>query len=143
MPPRKKTTWLLVGDGSSAQLYSVHAVPMRVTKVPSGAIKASRKAIRGPEHRAETRHIAHNTSGRAVQQRHENVFVEQVAATLDAAAVAGNFDQVIVVLPPKALAHFRKIIGAEASKRIKQEIRSEWTHLSMPDIEKRLAARLP
>ncbi len=143
MPPKKKTTWLLVGDGARAQLFSVHAVPLRITKVPAGAIKVTRKAIRGPEHMGEARHIAHNTSGRAIHQRHENVFVEQVAARLDTAAVAGKFDEIIVVLPPKALAHFRKIVGAATQKKIKQQIRGEWTLLDMPVIEKRLAARLP
>src|SRR5688572_4697382 len=119
MPPKKKTTWLLVGDGASAQLFSVHAVPLRITKVSAGAIKATRKAVRGPAHKAEARHIAHNTSGRAIHQRRENVFVEQVAARLDTAAAVGKFDEIIVVLPPKALAHFRKIVGTATRKKIK------------------------
>src|SRR5689334_18855289 len=100
MPPKRKITWLLVGDGSSAQLYSVHAVPLRITKVPAGGIKATRKITRGPEHKAETRHVAHITSSRAIHKRHENVFVEKVAAKVDAAAAVGRFDDIIVVLPP-------------------------------------------
>jgi protein required for attachment to host cells len=143
MPPRKKTTWLLVGDGISAQFYDVHAIPLRVKKVRAGTLTATPKLVQGPEHKPATRHIAHNVRGRAEVQRHENVFIERVAAKLEAAAAARKFDDVIVVLPPKALAHFRKVAGSATQKKIKQQIRSEWTHLATPDLEKNLAKRLP
>ena len=141
--PAKMTTWLLVGDGATAQFYAIHAIPLRLTKVPDGALKATWQTTHGPEHAAESLHIAHVASGHGVHQRHENTFLEHVAATLEAAAETGKFNHLIVVLPPKALAHFRKIAGAATRAKIKQEIDSEWTHLAIPDIEKHLAARLP
>jgi len=143
MPPKKKTNWLLVGDAAKAQLYSISAIPLRLRKVPAGAFRTTRKATRGPEHRAETTRIAHVGNGHGQHQRREGVFVERVAAAIDAASSDGAFDSIIVVLPPKALAHFRKIVSPAVRKKIKQEIRSEWTHLTMPDIEKHLTARLP
>jgi protein required for attachment to host cells len=138
----KRTTWLLVGDGSTAQLYSVNAVPLRITKVQA-ALKATRRTTHGPEHHRQPRHVTHVGNQQGDHQRHEDVFVERIAAALEDAATADKFDQLIVVLPPKALAHFRKIVGSATQKRIKQEIRSEWTRLAKPDIEKHLAARLP
>jgi len=143
MAPKKKTTWLLVGDAAKAQLYSISAVPLRLSKVPAGGFRSTRKTTRGPEHRPETTRIAHVRNGHGQHQRRESVFVERVAAAVDAAASDGAFDSLVVVLPPKALAHFRKIASPGVRKKIKQEIRSEWTHLTMPDIEKHLAARLP
>jgi protein required for attachment to host cells len=143
MPPKAKITWLLIGDGARAQLYAVRAIPLRVTKLRSGALTATAKITRRPEHRPETLHTPHNTSGRAVEQRHENVFIEHVAAKVEAAAMARKFDDIIVVLPPKALAHFRKVAGSTTQKKIKKQIRSEWVHLATPDIEKNLAKRLP
>ena len=143
MPFKKKTTWLLIGDGVGAQLYTVHALPFRITKVAGGLIKATPKNSRWPEHRPDTRHTATSTRGSAVAQRHENVFVEHVAAKVEAAAASKRFDDIIVVLPPKALAHFRKAVGPLTQKKIKQQIRSEWTQLAKPDIEKHLAKRLP
>jgi len=143
MAPKKKTTWLLVGDAAKAQLYSISAIPLRLKKVPSGGFKSTRKTTHGPEHKAESRHIAHVANGRGIHQRHEDVFVERVAEALNAAGGEGEFDDLIVVLPPKALAHFRKVVSPAVQKRIKQEIRSEWTHLTIPAIEKHLAARLP
>jgi protein required for attachment to host cells len=141
--PAKTTTWLFVGDGAQAQFYAVHAIPLKLTKVRGGALKATRKRTRGPEHKPDSRHIAGIASGHGDHQRHENTFLENVATTLDTAAAAQKFDHLIVVLPPKALAHFRKILGAETRKKIKLEISSEWTHLNVKDIEKHLAVRLP
>jgi len=143
MAPKKKISWLLVGDAAKAQLYSISAIPLRLKKVPAGTFKSTRKMTHGPEHQPVSRHIAQAGKGQGVHQRHEDVFVERVAAAVDAAVGAGAFDDLIVVLPPKALAHFRKIVSPAVQKRIKQQIRSEWTHLTIPDIEKHLSARLP
>lgn len=143
MAPKRKTTWLLVGDAARAQLYSISAIPLRLKKVQSGAFKSSRKTTHGPDHNSETRHIAHAGNGHGDHQRHEDVFIEHVAAALTKTADAGRFDELIVALPPKALAHFRKVVAPIVRKKIKQEIPSEWTHLTMPAMAKHLSARLP
>lgn len=143
MSNTSKTTWLAVGDGGTAQFYSIHAIPLRLTRVPAGALKAGRNMTHGAEHRPQAQHATHVAAGHGDQQRHENVFVEHIAEALDAAAQDGEFDDVIVVLPPKALAHFRKIAGPNVQKRIKKEINGDWTHLGMPDLERNLAAELP
>lgn len=143
MSIHSKTTWLVVGDGAAAQFYAINAVPLRLTKVPSGTMKATHKTTRGPDHGSAAHKVTHTGNHHGDHQRHENVFVEQIAHTLAAAARDGEFDEIIVVLPPKALAHFRDIAGAEVKKRIKREIRGDWTHLTLPDLEKHLAAELP
>lgn len=136
-------TWLLVGDAAKAQFYSISAVPLRVKKVPSGTLKSTRKTTHGPEHQPDSLHSAQTSNGRGAHQRHEDVFVEHIAAAVDTAAREHEFDDLIVVLPPKALAHFRKVVTPEVEKKIKQEIHSDWTHLTIPAIEKHLATRLP
>lgn len=143
MAPKKKTTWLLVGDAAKAQLYAVSAIPLRLKKVASGALKSSRKTTHGPDHHSAARHIAHTGNGHGIHQRHEDVFIERVAEALDTAAGDQKYDDLIVVLPPKALAHFRKVVSPAVQKKIRHEIRSEWTHLTVPSIAKHLSARLP
>lgn len=143
MSIKLNTTWLIVGDGATAQFYAVHAIPLRLTKVPAGALKATRKILHGSEHKPESLHIAHLPAGHGDHQRHENIFVEHIAATLDVAAGEGEYDQIVVVLPPKALAHFRKVATAKVRERIKREIAGDWTHLALPKLEERLAAELP
>ncbi len=138
-----KITWLAVGDGAAAQFYSIHAIPLRLTRVPAGALKATRGMTHGAEHKPQSLHTTHVAGGHGDHQRRENVFVEHIAEALDAAARDGEFDEVIVVLPPKALAHFRKIAGPNVQKRIKKEIHGDWTGLTMPDLERHLAAELP
>ena len=142
MPVETKTTWLAVGDGEIAQFYSVHAIPLRLTKVPAGTLKASRKVTRGPEHKGDRGGATHGNSSHGDHVRHENVFIEHVAEALGTAARDGEFDYVIVVLPPRALAHFRKVAPADVRKRIKQEIRGDWTKLKLPEITRHLAAHL-
>ncbi|MGE4063234.1 MAG: host attachment protein [Rhodospirillaceae bacterium] len=143
MTTKLKTTWLAVGDGSGAQFYSIHAIPLRLSPVPAGALKATRKLTEGPEHQPESLHATHISPGHGDHQRHENVFIERIAETLEAAAQDGEYDDIIVVFPPKALAHFRKIAGPDLKKRIKQEICGEWSQLAVPDLEHHLAAELP
>ncbi|MCC6913259.1 MAG: host attachment protein [Rhodospirillaceae bacterium] len=138
-----KTTWLAVGDGANAQFYAIHAIPLRLTRVPASALKASRKTTQGAEHKPQSLHTTHVGGGHGDHQRHEDVFVEHIAQALDAAAHDGEYDEVIVVLPPKALAHFRKVVAQNVQKRIKKEINGDWTHLAMPDLERHLAAELP
>lgn len=148
MAIKKKISWLLIGDGAKAQLYSIHAEPLRIKKVPAGGFRGTRKArskvtgsVRVSKAAGSPRHtIERHTSA---HQRHEDAFVGRVAAAVDAAAGDGKFDSIIVVLPPRALAHFRKVVAAETQKKIKQEIQSEWTKLRMPEIERHLAHRLP
>jgi len=143
MSQRHKATWLVVGDGASAQFYNVHAIPLRLTKVPEGTLKATRKTTQGAEHMSQSRHVAHVAAGHGAHQRHENVFVEHIAEMLEAAAADGKCDEVIIVLPPKALSHFRKVVIPDVQKRIKQEVSGDWTHLPLPELEQHLAAKLP
>jgi protein required for attachment to host cells len=143
MPPRQKKTWLMVGDGASAQFYSLHAIPLRLTKVPSGALKAARGAPRGTGHKPESRKTAHVAAGHGGHQRGEDMFVERIVEAMGAAAEDGEFDDIIVVLPPKALAHFRALAGPDIQKRVRREICGEWTGLTMPDLERHLAEELP
>ncbi len=143
MSMHSKTTWVLVGDGDSAQFYNLHAIPLRLSKVAAGTMKASRGLAHQPAHMPETRHIAHTGSHHGDHQKHEDVFVERIAETLGVAAREGEFDEVIVVLPPKALAHFRKIVGQDVQKRLKKEICGDWTHLTLPDLEAHIAREIP
>ncbi len=143
MPLRKKKTWLLVGDAAKAQLYAVSAIPLRIKKVDLGAFRSSPKTTHGPEHQPETLHTAGTAKGHGTHRRHEDVFIEHVAVAVDASASENEFDELIVVLPPKALAHFRKVVCPTAQKKIKHEIAGEWTNLTIPDIEKHLSACLP
>lgn len=138
-----KTSWLAVGDGTAVQFYAIHAIPLRLARVPGWALKATRKLTHGPEHEPESRHAAHVSPAHSDHQRHENVFIERIAETLEAAARDGEYDDVIVVLPPRALAHFRKIVGPDLKKKIKREICGEWCNLAVPDLERHLAAELP
>lgn len=142
MPNKLNTTWLVVGDGATAQFYSIHAIPLRLTKVPAGALNATRKTTHGVEHKPQELHATHPATGHGDHQRRENIFIEHMAEALDAAARDGRYERIIVALPPKALAHFRKIATPDIQKRIKQEIAGDWTHLAMPALERHLAAEL-
>ena len=121
----RKKTWVLVGDGVKAQLYSLHAIPLRLTPVPSGRFRSGK---------ARTRDL---------ESELEDKFVARVAAATNTAASAGKFDALILVAPPRALAAYRQHLDPTAKTKIKLQVRSEWTKLGIKEIEEHLAARLP
>lgn len=149
MPP-KKITWVLVGDGASAQIYKFHAIPLRLTQVPGGRFRAGKPRAMTKEPRASsgaapdtTGHTRHAIERqRDSHQRSEDKFVARVAGAINKAADGHKFDDLILVAPPRALAAFRTALDATTKTKIKRQVRSEWTNLGIKEIESHLAAHL-
>jgi len=136
MPRKKKITWVLVGDGAKAQLYSIKTVePMRLAPVPSGGFRGTKAKNIGPD--GALRHALPPSHG--VHQREEDKFVTRVSAAVNKAAAEKKFDDLIIVAPARALGIYRKQLDEASHKKIKREIRGEWTKLGSLEVEKHLA----
>ncbi len=148
--PHKKITWLLVGDGAKAQLYSVSAIPLRLKAVPSGRFSskkvtaeelkgsesgASYQSAGGGRHAIERRDSSH--------QRREDRFVTRVASAVNRAAAEHKFDALVIVAPPRALAVYRDKFDATANSKVAQEIHGEWANLGVHEVQAHLAAHVP
>lgn len=123
----KHGAWVLVCDGRKALILEATGKPT----APHLVLKEEKSIEDAP-----ARELGTDRPGRVYQSvgakrssveqldRHveaERLFMRDVAARLDAALLAGETEDLIIVAPPKALGMLR----AEYSRRLKDAVRSE------------------
>lgn len=75
------------------------------------------------------------------QQLDENRNAADAADQLRVRALAGDFDALVIIAPPKTLGELRKHLHKEVEKRIVMELPKEMTNRPIPDIAAMLAGR--
>jgi len=84
---------------------------------------------------------SHSSMGGAdAHQVEEDRFAADAADLLRKRALAGSYDKLIVVAPPRTLGELRKHYHKEVSDRLVGELDKDLTGHPIPDIEKALAA---
>jgi protein required for attachment to host cells len=73
-------------------------------------------------------------------QQEEDRFAADTAALLKKRALANDFEQLIIVAPPRTLGELRKHYHKEVSDRLTGELAKDLTGHPIPDIEKALMA---
>jgi protein required for attachment to host cells len=73
-------------------------------------------------------------------QQEEDRFAAETADLLKREALAGSFESLIVVAPPRTLGELRKHYHVAVSEKLAGEIDKDLTGHSIPDIEKALIA---
>ena len=68
-------------------------------------------------------------------QQEEDRWAIAAAEQVNTRALANDFDQLVIVAPPKTLGVLRKKLHKEAERRIVREIPKEMTGRPVPDIE--------
>lgn len=74
-------------------------------------------------------------------QQDEDRYAADAADQLRMRALAGDFDALVIVAPPKTLGELRKHLHAEVAKRVVMELAKEMTNRSVPDIAAMLMGR--
>lgn len=69
-------------------------------------------------------------------QLEEDRWAVAAAEEVNKRVLRNDFDQLVVVAPPKTLGHIRKKLHKEAERRLVCEIPKEMTRRPIPDIEK-------
>ena len=72
-------------------------------------------------------------------QQEEDRFAAETAAMLNKRALAGEFESLIIVAPPKTLGELRKHYGKQLSERIAGELAKDLTGHPVADIEEALS----
>ncbi|QNM83556.1 host attachment protein [Sphingomonas sabuli] len=72
-------------------------------------------------------------------QQGEDRWVKQAAAELNKRALSNDFEELVIILPPKALGVLRKELHKETEKRIVKTVNKEMTDRPISDIEELLA----
>jgi protein required for attachment to host cells len=118
MPQKSKTTWLLVADGVTAQIYVVTFVPLHLETLEGGHFKGKHAG----SHRSDS------------HQPGEDHFAAGVAEYINEAVRQKAFGKLVIAAPPRTLAALRKGLNDEAQGVISLEIPAEWTKLPALDL---------
>ena len=73
-------------------------------------------------------------------QMEEDRFAHETAEMLKSRAMSKEFEQLIIIAPPKTLGELRKHYHKEVASRLTGELAKDLTGHSIPDIEKALTA---
>ncbi len=74
-------------------------------------------------------------------QQDEDRYAAEAADQLRIRALAGDFDALVIIAPPKILGELRKHLHKEVEKRIVMELPKEMTNRPIPDIAAMLMGR--
>lgn len=144
--PKKIVTWVLVADGEHATVFEHDGPGRGLNAVDSPTFQASpiqytRDAVTDREGRSWGAGGVgrHGMEPRTDPKRQsEQEFVREVAQALGQAALAGRFERLILVAPPKALGDLRAQLPKHAQDRVTHEIAKDLVHLDSGALEKHL-----
>lgn len=137
MPKHPETTWILVCDGARGRIFANYGPGTGLTVVT---------AAEHPESHGHTRDLGADRPGRSFDSsgsggRHameppvdwhqfeKTKFAKEMAAVIDKAAVAAQFDWLVVVAPPHVLGDLRKTLHSRSKAFLKGELDKDLTHL--------------
>lgn len=146
----KKTTWIVVADGTRARILTLSREGRRLELVREMASEAARRKSSDLVADRQGRAFDSGAHGqrsamepRTDPQRHEQAaFAAELAAVLNEAAQAQRFDVLHLIAAPKALGDLRAQLSPEAQGRVVKEIDKNLTPLALPQLEEHLAAEL-
>jgi protein required for attachment to host cells len=104
---------------------------------PSVAQNGSMHARGGGAQFAESRGSFETTD---YHQMEEDRFAHETAEMLKKAAMGKEFEQLIIIAPPRTLGELRKHYHKEVASRLAGELAKDLTGHTLPDIEKALIA---
>lgn len=126
-----KNALVLVTDGERMLLLRNHGAGQNIDLKEMAQDDADR----------DSRDTAADGSGRGAggdhetpRQAEEDRFVREVADKVSKMAVAGKYDELVIVAPPKALGELRKHLHKEAERRVVKTFDKEMTSRPIADI---------
>ncbi len=145
-----RITWIAVADGQKAVILrnddTDQTPSLNVLRVDEIDNPAARDQAAGPPGRMN--------DGRAGSARKSSFqetdfhllekerFAKDFAARLNKAALAGNFDRLLIIAPPATLGELRTQYHLELKKRLIGEIDRDLTNHPVEEIEQHVAAAL-
>jgi protein required for attachment to host cells len=127
----KHGDWVFVGDGRKALLLRNEGDP--------DLLDLRRVEVREDEHRPDR-----DQSAVEPMERHgidEQRFAAGIAERLNRAAEEDQFEQIVIVAPPKVLGELRREFSKKLQGKIVAEIDKDLTHHTFPEIAKILGVR--
>jgi protein required for attachment to host cells len=145
MRQKKKTTWIVVADGSRARILASEGAMTTMTLIEEKDCPAARKATKDLGTDRPGRSGASATPSRhAMEPRidwHEQEkarFAGEMAKLLNLAARQRRFDALILVAPPRTLAEIDRHLDSGARSKVVNEIAKDLTRVPPGDLPSRL-----
>ena len=142
-----KTIWIAVADGARARFYRSNAGGTRIEpaldfelvadKRPSRELVTDRPG-RTKDRMAHGRHAMEPSTDPHVHE--QKAFAQKVAELLDEHRASNDFDELVVVAPPKMLGYLREAMSAPLRKMIRREEPKDLTRLNPNELPERLRA---
>lgn len=143
MPVRKRKTWIVVANGTTARALENDGVGKGLTPLP-----AFEMSVGSPP----TRDLGSDRPGRVHDRfgpgRHamepkadwhrqdKAAFARAVAERIAGAVQAGEFDRLVLVAPPTAMGDLRAALDDRTRAKIIGEITKDLTHSPNADVER-------
>ena len=118
-----KNTWVLVGDGSHARLFS--------TNDPTRPWALAQKFDREHSHEKTNRSDSHEDKG-------EHDFARHLVAALEAGRENHSFEQLVLVAPARFLGQLRSELAAPLAALVVHSLDKDYTHLAEADLHQHI-----
>lgn len=148
MPVKPKTVWIVLADG-------MHARILRQDKHGAPLVPALDRELYEPDVHLFSRDLKSDAPGRSFESasstRHameprtdpksheKQLFARRVAELINTAATQGNFDQLVLVAPPKTLGDLRAQLDGHAKNLVIGEVPRNLLKIPAPDLPAHLA----
>jgi protein required for attachment to host cells/ribosome-associated translation inhibitor RaiA len=149
--PKQDPTWIVVTDSAHARFFELRTgksgTMLKVARRPmeSGLARHARDERTDKPGRAQS---SANGIRSAIEPKHDyhklakRGFVRKVADTIGAAGEARSFDRLVLIAPRRTLGELRKLLPANASAMIADEIAKDLTACSPTELWPRIAPLL-
>lgn len=142
--PKNKTYWIIVADGARARILSNDGPGSGLRNTRGSDFEsANRKNQEIVSDRSGSSQGAsggtHAMEPRVDWHRYEkHLFAKEMANRVNAAALHGEFDELVLVAPPQTLGELRNSLDKMALSKVRGELGKDLTKVSIHDLPKHL-----
>ncbi len=142
-----KTIWITVADGARARFFRSNPGGTRIEPALDVELVADRRPSREIDADRPGR-----TKDRMAQGRHalepevdahehaRQAFAREIAEVLDEHRKQNDFDELVIIAPPKMLGYLREAMPEPLKKLVRREVDKDLTKLGAHELPQRLAA---
>ncbi len=144
--PTGKTIWITVADGARARFFRSNAggthiepalnMELVADRRPSRDIDADRPG-RTKDRMAHGRHALEPSTD--AHEHARQAFAHEVIELLEKHRTQNDFDELVIIAPPKMLGYLRDAMPEPLKKLVRREVDKDLTRLSIHELRQRLA----
>jgi protein required for attachment to host cells len=146
---QQNKTWLVVADGAKARIFSVSGGDSGLAELHDLIAQEQRSSHEiGSERPGRTQESA-NAARHAIEPRVDwhtqakQEFARAIATLVNDGATKGAYESLVLVAPPEALGHLRKLLDRRAQARVSSEVDKDLTKLTPHALQLALKDVLP